>query len=296
MEKKKKQKKALGRGLGNLLEVADVSNSSDNTTIDIELSKIKTNRNNPRKNFNQTAISELAQTIKKHGLLQPIIVLKDKTGYTVVSGERRLRACRLLKKKKVSCIIKQFGEQQNLEVSLIENIQREQLDSIEEGSIYKQLIEKYKLTQAELSENIGKNRATIANKIRLLSLPISIQTAVADGRLTEGQIRPLITVKKKALQERIFRDIVEKDLNSRQIEELVKKYKGIGDDKVKKAKGRSAEKKSVEIKKVESKLQDHLLTKVKIKINSKESKGIIVIDYYSLEELERIIKKIGVKV
>ena len=194
---KKKPGSVLGRGLGNLLSVDPESEKEEQGITEIKIDQIKTNVQNPRKKFDKTSIEELSQTIKEHGLLQPILVLKEKDHYVVVSGERRLRACRLLNFEKVPCVVKELSERQSLEVSLIENIQREQLDAIEEANVYKTLLDEYSLTQEELSGRVGKNRATIANRVRLLRLPWEIQTAMADGRLTEGQIRPLLSIKNK---------------------------------------------------------------------------------------------------
>lgn len=299
MDNGKPRKKAgLGRGLGNLLDTnfEDSTRSRKNTTpdqnndqqgvIEIATDIIRTNPDNPRKNFERTSIDELALTIKEFGLLQPILVLKTEDHYTVISGERRLRACRQLKMDKVPCIVKSLKSQEILEVSLIENIQREQLNAIEEGVVYKELLEKYELTQEKLSERVGKNRATIANRIRLLQLPLSIQTAIADQRVTEGQVRPLLTLTNEAVVQKLANDILVHQLSARQVEEMVKKYKGPG------SKSKPPKKESPEINALKNDLMEIFKTRVSFKHNPKNGSGSIIIDYFSLAECDNIIQQL----
>jgi len=300
-EIKPKKKAGLGRGLGNLLDTdfEDSLNKKKNKSFDqnqealhlqgvVEIATdiIRTNSNNPRKTFERTSIDELAQTIKEFGLLQPILVLKTEDHYTVISGERRLRACRQLKMDKVPCIVKKLETQEILEVSLIENIQREQLNSIEEGVVYKDLLEKYNLTQEKLSERVGKNRATIANRIRLLQLPLSLQTAIADQRVTEGQVRPLLTLTNETLIQKLANDIIRNQLSARQVEELVKKYKGQG------LKPKTVKKVIPEITAIKNDLMEIFQTRVNIKHNPKNGNGSITIDYFSLGECDNIVKQL----
>lgn len=289
----KKSRGALGRGLGNLLEAApekaeEVARAKvEQGIVDIEVGKIRANPENPRKNFDKSSIEELAQTIKEFGLLQPILVrFIDDKQYVVVSGERRLRACRLLKLKTVPCIVKEYDERENIEVSLIENIQREQLDPIEEATVYNSLMRDYSMTQEELSEKVGKNRATIANRVRLLKLPISVQTALADGRVTEGQIRPLLGLKNEALQQRLASDVVKDQLTARQVEELVKKYGG-GVKAGGKKKTPNGLKESLSIS---EELSEILQTRVQVRHSSKSGKGSIVIEYFSLDDLDTLLQ------
>ncbi len=283
---------ALGRGLGNLLDTdldQDEAVSPDGQTgiVEIDITKIRANPDNPRKNFDQSSIEELAQTIEKFGLLQPILVRKiDDSQYVVVSGERRLRACRLLKKNEVPCIIKNLDEQENIEVSLIENIQREQLDPIEEAMVYDALMRDYNMTQEVLSGKVGKNRATIANRVRLLKLPVSVQTAVADGRLTEGQVRPILGLKNEKLQQRLASEILRNQYSARQVEELVKKYGG----KPAKAAPKKASAESGESNAVARELSEILQTRVQVKHSGKTGKGSIVIEYFSLDNLDSLLQ------
>jgi len=295
---KTKKKSGLGRGLGNLLDTNydDTENQpkrnpprqvdSTEGVVEIATEIIRTNPDNPRKTFERTSIEELAQTIKEFGLLQPILVMKTADHYTVISGERRLRACRQLKMDKVPCIVKNLESQEILEVSLIENIQREQLNAIEEGVVYKDLLEKYDLTQEKLSERVGKNRATIANRIRLLQLPLSLQTALADQRVTEGQVRPLLTLTNEAIIQKLANDIIVNQLSARQVEELVKKYKGPG------VKSKAPKKEIPEIAAIKKDLMEIFQTRVNIKHNPKNGNGSISIDYFSLSECDNIVSQL----
>ena len=291
-----KRKAGLGRGLGNLLDTnfeTSFNARSNNAQTDdaggiveIPVDIIRANPDNPRKNFERTSIEELALTIKEFGLLQPILVLKESDHYTVISGERRLRACRQLKMEKVPCIIKKLETQEILEVSLIENIQREQLNAIEEGVVYKNLLEKYNLTQDKLSERVGKNRATIANRIRLLQLPLMLQTAIADQRLTEGQVRPLLGVTNEAVLQKLAKEVLVHQLSARQVEELVKKYKGPG------AKTKVQKKEDPEIAAIKNELMDIFKTRVRLNHNSKNGSGSITIEYFNLADCDNILQKL----
>lgn len=283
--------RALGRGLANLITAQEEDFSAKNGLTEIAIEKIRTNPDNPRKKFDKTAIDELALTIQEHGLLQPIIVEKKGSGenlyYVVVSGERRLRACRSLKMKTILTIIKDLEQQESLEISLIENIQREQLDAIEEAMVYKKLMQQYSLTQEELSAKVGKNRVTIANRVRLLQLPENIQVAIADGRISEGQARPLLGIKNQSLQEKLAEEILQKGFNARQIEELIRTQKG-----GKRKSSRPSKAMSSETLQMQKKLEGYFSTRVSLQHNSKNGGGKISIEYFDLDDLERILKKI----
>ena len=289
---KKKPGSVLGRGLGNLLSVDPEPEKEEQGITEIKIDQIKTNVQNPRKKFDKTSIEELSQTIKEHGLLQPILVLKEKDHYVVVSGERRLRACRLLNFEKVPCVIKELSERQSLEVSLIENIQREQLDAIEEANVYKTLLDEYSLTQEELSGRVGKNRATIANRVRLLRLPWEIQTAMADGRLTEGQIRPLLSIKNKTQLEEMATFVLSKGLSARQVEELVRNQKDMRPGGSMNRKGSKKISPDPNITSLQESLQESLGLRVSIRHNAQSGRGKVILDYFSLDDLDRIIAQI----
>ena len=286
----KKRRGALGRGLGNLLDDEPIKEAASVDinrigVIEIEIEKIRANPDNPRKKFDKTSIEELAATIKEFGLLQPILVMPDGDNFVVISGERRLRACRSLKLKSVPCLVKELDQKENLEVSLIENIQREQLDPIEEANVYKNLMEQHGMTQEALSGRVGRNRATIANRVRLLQLPPAIQNAVADNRLTEGQVRPLLSIRSKELIERLAREIYNNQYSARQVEELVRNANG---KKPKAAKGK-VKKESSETTALVNELSEIFQTRVKMNHNEKSRKGVISIEYFSLENLEHIL-------
>ncbi len=285
---KKDPKRALGRGLGNLLESTPEAKAerANLGIVEIETEKVRASEDNPRKRFDKTAIEELAATIKSHGLLQPVLVQSEGAGYVVISGERRLRACRLLGLERIPCIVKNLNKEEQLAVSLIENIQREQLDAIEEGDVYRRLVEEYSLTQEQVAEKVGKNRATIANRIRLLQLPEPIQTAIADGRLTEGQARPLLSLKNEALQLKLLREILTNSMNSREVEELVRRQKG----EKKKPSSIKTGKSDVDITEVARSMESALDTRVKIQHNSATGAGKIVVEYFSIDDFERLRK------
>jgi ParB family chromosome partitioning protein len=286
----KQQGKVLGRGLSNLLDSTVVAEAGERVQ-EIPIDKIRPNPENPRKKFERTAIEELAQTIKKHGLLQPILVQKKDDHYIVISGERRLRSLMYLGMAKAPCIVKELDRRKTLEVSLIENIQREQLDAIEEANVYKLLLADFSLTQEELAEQVGKNRATIANRLRLLNLPVEVQAAIADGRLTEGQARPLLSIKNTELQTKLFREITEQGLNARAIEARARVL-AAGKEEKKPIKGKKSD---ANIKAVAQKVEEHTGMRTRINYNPQKKRGSITIDFFSPDDLERLLKMLGMK-
>lgn len=288
MAEKKTTRRALGRGLGNLLDSTPEAREKRASAgiVEIDLSKLRANEENPRKTFHQTSIEELAATIQKHGLLQPILVRPDGENYIVISGERRLRACRHLSLKTIPCIVKDMDREEQLTVSLIENIQREQLDSIEEALVYKTLMKDYNLTQEEVSERVGKNRATVANRVRLLNLPEAVQSAIADGRLSEGLARPLLSLKSEPLQLKLMREILSGSMNARAVEELVRRQKG------QKASAKKEKKSDGNLAGQVREFEETLDTRVKIQHNAASGAGKIVIEYFNLEEFDRLKNKI----
>ncbi|MFZ5629022.1 MAG: ParB/RepB/Spo0J family partition protein [Spirochaetota bacterium] len=286
----KQQGKVLGRGLSNLLDSTVVAEAGERVQ-DIPVDKIRPNPENPRKKFDRTAIEELAQTIKKHGLLQPILVQKKDDHYVVISGERRLRSLMHLGMAKAPCIVKELDRRKTLEVSLIENIQREQLDAIEEANVYKLLLADFSLTQEDLAEQVGKNRATIANRLRLLNLPVEVQAAIADGRLTEGQARPLLSIKNSELQTKLFREITDQGLNARAIEARARVLAAGKEDK-KPLKGKKSD---ANIKAVAQKVEEHTGMRTRINYNPQKKSGSITIDFFSPDDLERLLKMMGMK-
>jgi len=285
------QGKVLGRGLSNLLDSAALGEAGDRVQ-QIDIGLIRPNPENPRKKFDRTAIEELAQTIKQHGLLQPILVQKTGEGYTVISGERRLRSLMSLGHPKVPCIVKELDRKNKLEVSLIENIQREELDAIEEAGVYKKLIADFSMTQEDVADRVGKNRVTITNRLRLLNLPDVVQAAIADGRLTEGQARPLLSVKNADLQLKLFKEITTGNgLNARQIEDRARALSQPKEDK------KSAKPKKIDanIRAVAQKLEEQLGMRTRIKYNPQKKSGSLNVDFFSLDDLEKLLKILGLK-
>lgn len=278
----KKSRAGLGKGLANLL--ADNEKQPVGTGIShLNIEEVRANPNNPRTKFDEQAIDELAKTIELHGVLQPILVQAiEGGGYMVISGERRLRACRKLSLKTVPCVVKEVEESKVLEIALIENIQREQLDVIEEARVYDTLLREQKWTQEKLASQVGKNRVTITNRLRLLQLPETVQAFVADGRLTEGQVRPLLGLGSAELRVKLAKEIERKQLSARECEELVKLQK----------QGKPAEKKlkktDASIQAYEKKLSSLLDCRVQLKHNVKNGGGKIIVDYFSLDDLARL--------
>lgn len=283
--------KVLGRGLSNLLDHTTLPEAGERVQ-EIDIGLIKPNPENPRKKFDRTAIDELAQTIKEHGLLQPILVQKKGKAYIVISGERRLRSLLSLGYSKAPCIVKEFDRQKTLEVSLIENIQREQLDAIEEATVYKTLMTDFSLTQEDIAERVGKNRTTVANRLRLLHLPDVVQAALADGRLTEGQARPLLSIKNSELQLKLFKEITTgQGLNAREIEERARKLAHPKEEK----KNQSHKKTDANIKALAQKLEEHLDMRTRILYNAQKKNGSVKVDFFSLDDLEKLLKILGLK-
>lgn len=284
-----KKKKVLGRGLGNLLDDSpSAKRAKANAGItNVPLGKIRVNPDNPRKKFLKTAIQGLASTIKTHGLLQPILVRPEGEYFRLISGERRLRACRELKLKTIPAIVKEFKNDDVQEVSLIENIQREQLDAIEEAAALKAILDSKEMTQEELASRVGKSRAAIANRVRLLNLPFNIQAEIADGKLSEGHVRPLLAIKSEAIQSKLCDKIIREELNARQIEDLVRNYTGKAIKKTK-----TVARVSADIKALILDLEKALSLRVKIKHNSKDQKGKLTIEYFNLDDLDKVVNKL----
>jgi ParB family chromosome partitioning protein len=273
-------KRGLGKGLGAL--IPENEEKVGNSITEIKLTDIEPNDKQPRKEFDDIALTDLSESIKEHGVVQPIIVRKLGSGYQIIAGERRWRASRLAGKKTIPVIIKDCTNLEVMELALIENLQREDLNSIEEAQAYKSLIEEYKMTQEEISKQIGKSRPAIANSLRLLQLPEKIKDMISLGKISQGHARALLSIEGEKKQLEIAEKIIEQQLNVRQIEKLAKAAKKI--QKLETAPNEY----QIEIKQLEERLRDALSTKVTIQ--HKYNKGKIEIEYYSNEELERIIE------
>ena len=271
-------KKGLGKGLGALITSAD---TGDTGVKEIRLNDIEPNSTQPRKEFNDEKMAQLAQSIKQHGVVQPLIVQRDGTGYKIVAGERRWRAAKIAGLKTVPVIVRDLSDKQVMEIALIENLQREDLNPIEEAEAYNKLIDDFGMTQEEISATVGKSRPAIANSLRLLSLQEKIRKLLIEGEITSGHGRALLAIEEKSLQFKAAEEIIRKQLSVRETELLVKGLKT--KKKTKKKKNDDA----AEYRAIEDRFREVFGTKVKIMNNQKNGK--IVIEYYSLDELDRII-------
>ncbi|ANW97539.1 chromosome partitioning protein ParB [Thermoclostridium stercorarium subsp. thermolacticum DSM 2910] len=275
-----KMKKGLGKGLGALLDTDNIL-SGDSGVMELKIIDIEPNKEQPRKNFDQEKLQALAESIKQHGVVQPIIVKKQDKGYTIIAGERRWRAAKLAGLKTIPAIVKDLSSRETMEIALIENLQREDLNPIEEAEAYQKLMDEHGLTQEALSKLVGKSRAAIANSVRLLSLPDKIKDMLINEQLTPGHARALITVEDPERQIKLAEEIIEKDLSVRETEKLVNERKNEKKQKRKAAKDPT-------ILDIEEKLKSILGTKVELRHN--KNKGKIVIEYYSNDEFNRIIE------
>jgi ParB family chromosome partitioning protein len=272
-------KKGLGKGLGAL--IPEIAREEENIQ-EISIKEIRVNQNQPRKHFDEKKIEELAESIKQHGVLQPVILRKRSEGYELVAGERRWRAAQKAGVEKIPAIVKELSDLDVMEIALIENLQREDLSPLEEAEAYKKLIEEFGMTQEELSKRVGKSRSQIANTVRLLNLDDEIKEMIIEEKLTAGHARALLAVEDKKERLKMAEKISKENMSVRQIEEAVKKKT---DKKEKKR-----EEINPAILDVSEKLQTTLGTRVKIK--GTEKRGKIEIEYYSADELERILENI----
>ncbi len=256
-----------------------------NSVIEIEISLIDANPNQPRKVFDPTALQELADSIAVHGVIMPIVVNKKGSRYMIIAGERRWRASRLAGKTSVPAIIKDYTERQVKEISLIENLQREDLNPIEAANAMKQLMEEYDITQEDLAERIGKSRSAVANTLRLLTLEESVIDMVSSGALSQGHARALITLPKSE-QINIAKRTVSQRLSVREVEQAVKNYYNPPEDEKRRKKAEMEANMSVELKDLIVRMQRGFGTKVSAIGNDK--KGRIYIDYYTRDDLDRL--------
>ncbi|CAI8706891.1 ParB/RepB/Spo0J family partition protein [Brevibacillus sp. DP1.3A] len=280
----------MSRGLGKGLNALITSNliEEGEQVKEVSINEIRPNPYQPRKEFEQSAIEELAQSIKEHGIIQPLIVRKSIKGYELVAGERRLRAAKVAGLKEVPVVVKAYTDQQLMEIALIENLQRENLNPLEEAEAYDKLISHHDYTQEQLAQKIGKSRPHVANMLRLLQLPEKIRKMVSAAELSMGHSRALLGVTDKKVQQQLANDVVEKGLSVRQLEELVKQLNVSRETKKKKL----AKNEPVLIE-MEERLRSRFGTSVKIKKGSK--RGKIEIDFYSQEDLERIIEMLNIE-
>ncbi len=276
------ERRALGRGLSALIpprEVVFVDTEKHEKVMNLPLNNIKTNKYQPRVQFNEEKLNELVKSIKEKGVIQPVLVRKAHDGYELIAGERRLRAAKRLHLENIPAIVKEVTDIDMLEISLIENIQREELNPIEEANAFERFITEFNFTQEKIAEVLGKDKSTISNTIRLLSLPKKIQDCISKNSITAGHAKALLGLQKENEQYRVCNLIISKGLSVREAEQLV-------------ARRTSAPKKreikhDASLADIASQLQHVLGTRVKICHGKK--RGTIQIEYYSIEDLNRVL-------
>jgi len=290
----KDKKRAMGRGLGAILSAeskASINTATDEgadkflgNIVEVALDDIYPNVSQPRTHFDEKALNDLAQSIKNLGIIQPITLRKDGGKFEIISGERRYRASKIAGLKTVPAYIRLVNDQELLEMALVENIQREDLDAIEVALTYQRLLEEIGMTQENLSQRVGKERSTITNSIRLLRLNPDVQNAIRSGEISAGHGRAIISLENEELQEKLFQRVVKEGLNVRQAEQAAQQLK----NPVQKA----AKNKVIlpnHLKKAQKSLSDILEVGVEIKSTVKGNKGKIVLEFGSEEELENIL-------
>lgn len=292
-KKSKTASKGLGKGLGNLIRESEEENVvvkevvvKEPAEMKVRLSQIEPNREQPRKVFDEDALIELSESIKQYGVLQPLLVQKKDDYYEIIAGERRWRAAKLAGVKEVPVIIKDYSTQEVMEIALIENIQREDLNPIEEAQAYQRLIKEYSLKQDEVAEKVSKSRAAITNSLRLLKLDLRVQEMVMEGKLSNGHARAIIGIEDGEQQYHVAQRIFDEQMSVRETEKLMKNLNR--PEKVEKQKPAN----DFVYRNIEEKMNKIMGTKVVIK-NKENNKGKIEIEYYSQAELERIYEMLN---
>ena len=287
-------KRGLGRGLDALFGAPNTGQATESSEPinEIAIQEIIPNPHQPRRDFDEEALAELAQSIKQHGIIQPVVVRKTLTGYELVAGERRWRASQLVGLKKMPAVVREYTDAEMMEIALVENLQRQNLNIIEEAIAFRRLIEEFGLTQEEVSQKIGRSRSMIANIVRLLNLQPEVQAFVSRGTLTMGQARPLLALESPEMQLSAAEQIIDEDLSSRDAEELVRRLATKRPIKKVETKPELTEEEhQFFMNEIEDRLKLLLGTQVRIKPGKLKSK--IEIEYYSNEDLERIMEMLS---
>jgi len=283
------KKFTLGKGLSALIPEETEDLRDENNKMLISINKIKSDEEQPRKLFDSEKIAELAESIKAHGIIQPLILrqyMEDK--YIIVAGERRWRAAKMVGLKEIPAVIMELSDRDILEISLIENIQRQDLNPIEEALAYRKLLNDFKITQEELSKRIGKSRVAITNTIRLINLDERVQQYIIESILTEGHGRVLLTISDKQKQYELAQQVIDEKLSVRELERLIKKVNDKEEkDNINENINQNINGLNPYYKEVKNQLQNYFGTKVSI--SNKKNKGKIEIEYYSEEDLQRIL-------
>ena len=284
------KKKALGRGLDALLDISDIQTEGSSSINEIDLKKIKVNPNQPRREFNQEALQELADSIKEIGIIQPITLRETSDDeYQIIAGERRFRAAQMAGLETIPAYVRTADDENVMEMALIENIQREDLNAVEIALAYQHLLDQYKLTQERLSERVGKNRATIANYLRLLKLPAEIQMGLQNKQIEMAHARALVSLGDPKLQVKLYREILANGYSVHKVEELIKSLSlgetvKVGAKKINAGRNRLPE----EYNLLKQQLTSFFQTKVQLTCSPK-GKGKISIPFNNEEDLERIM-------
>lgn len=284
--------KGLGKGLGALLSVEGIPEQLKDSVVELKINDISPNGDQPRKRFDEEALKELSDSIKENGLIQPIIVVRKGTGYRIVAGERRWRASRLAGLTVIPAIVRDLTDLQTMEQALIENIQRQDLNPLEEAYAMDRLMKEHGLTQEKLAQKLGKSRPAIANTVRLIGIDESLQDFIRNGDLSAGHARALLALPTVEDQRKAADVIMDKDLSVRETEEYVKLL--LEPKPVKEKPEQEEDKRNAAItisaRDVERKLTKHFGTKVKLKLKDQiKGKGTLVIEYFSYDDLDRVL-------
>ena len=282
---KKRKKMALGRGLAALIPAApkEKGEERDRTFIECDIDLVHPNRYQPRTHFAADELEELCESIKTQGIIQPLLVRKDTSGYELVAGERRLRAAKMAGFDKVPVLVKNLTDSQMLEMSIVENIQREDFNPIEEAEAYHRLITEFSLTQDQAAERVGKSRSAVANFLRLRQLPGEIKESITDSRVSMGHARALLGIETRAGQIAAWREVVSKRLSVRQTENLIRRLKARADMPA----PAPSDPEKFYFTGLEEDLSRHFGTRVRIK--RKNRKGSVEIEFYSDDDLDRLL-------
>lgn len=288
--------KGLGKGLGALLSVEGIPEQLKDSVVELKITDINPNGEQPRKRFDEESLQELASSITENGVIQPIIVVKKGTGYRIVAGERRWRASRLAGLTVIPAIVRDLTDLQTMEQALIENIQRQDLNPLEEAYAMDRLMKEHGLTQEQLSKKLGKSRPAIANTVRLMAVDESLQDYIRNGDLTAGHARALLALPSMEEQKKAADVILNKELSVRETEEYVRRILMPKPDKVKDSPALDKNSAAIALsaKDVERKLTKYFGTKVKLKVKDQiKGKGSLIIEYFSYDDLDRVLEIIG---
>ena len=281
-------RKGLGRGLDALL-AGDYPSESRESVSELTIAEIVPNRFQPRREFDPDRLSELAESIKLYGVLQPIVCRRQDQGYELIAGERRWRASQLAGLTVIPALLRDYSDSEMTAVALVENLQRENLNPMEEALAYRRLMDEFDLTQEEISAKVGKSRSFIANTVRLLNLPVTVQEYVSRGTMSPGQARPLLVLPTPALQEEAAAEIIKHAMTAREAEELARTRT---QKTVRRAVTPVKKASQNETREVEAELSAALGTRVKVQERDPNS-GVILIEYYSAEDLRRILEQLS---